>query len=213
MTNIASAAMSFAGTLEATRAESNNYKYQAQVADNNAGSIDSQGEAATQAQARAFQRSLGSMTAAYGGTGIDSSMGSPLNVLTDAVRQGTLDRLTTKYNYDVAAGSQREQAKLDRLGARNAQTSGMFNALANGLSSFASGQVQSNYGQQPTASAYGGNSLMPGSQYTGIGSFSTSWAGDGTAASGTFNSLDGSGNYVGNGSSTVSWSGFGGGWG
>lgn len=209
--NYAASAMSFAGTLESARAQSNTDKYNAKVAENNAAAIESQGEAVVQAQQRQFQRTLGSMTAAMGGTGTDSSMGSALDVLADTVRSGTLDQLTTKYNYTVAANSQTDQARLDRLGARNAITSGFFNALANGLSGLSSGQVNAGgYGGAQNY-AYGGNSLTPGSTYTGQGSTFVGWPGDGQAATGSFDSTSGTGTYSGSGSQAITWAGFGGG--
>lgn len=213
--NYAASAMSFSGTLESGRAQANTDEYNAKVAQNNADAIENQGTAVVEAQQRAFMRTLGSMKAAMGGAGIDTSMGSPLEVLADSVRSGTLDQLTTKYNYDVAATSQRDQAALDKLGARNARASGFFNALANGLSGMSSGQVNAGgYGQQQgyaNSYAYGGNSLTPGSTYTGTGSTFVGWPGDGQAETGSFNSLDGSGTYNGTGSQSITWAGFGGG--
>jgi len=215
MTNIASAAMSFAGTMESARAQANTDKYNQKVAENNAEAIRGQGVAAVEAQVRQFQRALGSMRASYGGTGVDTTVGSPMEVLADSVRSGTLDQLTTKYNYTVAENTQLDQASLYKTAAKNAQRSGWFNALANGLSSFTSGQVNSGgYGSQQSYAtptyAFGGNSLTPGSTYTGPGSLSTSWGGDGANS---FNGMTGSGTYTGQGSTAVTWGGFGGGWG
>src|SRR5690242_13215262 len=136
--NYAASAMSFSGSLEAGRAQANTEKYNEKVAENNAQAIHDQGVAAVEAQTRQFRRALGSMHAAYGGSGVDSSTGSPMDVLADAVRSGTLDQLTTKYNYDVAENSQLDQAELHKTAARNAKSSAFFNALANGLSGMTS---------------------------------------------------------------------------
>lgn len=162
MTNYAAAAMSFAGTMESARAQANTDKYNAQVAENNADAIENQGTAAVEAQARQFRAQLGSMEASYGGSGVDTSMGSPLDALGASVRAGTLDQLTTKYNYTVAANSQRDQARLDRLGARNAITAGFFNAQANALSAFGSGQVNSGGYGSPRGYASGYNTPVGG---------------------------------------------------
>ncbi|TCI13140.1 hypothetical protein EZM97_07530 [Dyella soli] len=205
--------MSFAGTMEAARAERDNYRYQEQVAKDNADSIQQQGDAAVESQQRKFQQVFGSMTAAYGGTGVDTTMGSPLNVLTDAIKQGTLDKLSTQYNFTVAKQQQLEQARLYRIGAKNAINAGWFNAQANAVSGMGGQMNTGGYGQKTAPYAFGGNSLTPGSEYTGTGSLSTHWGGDGSAATGSFNGLDGSGTYTGYGSTSTSWGGFGAGWG
>lgn len=125
--------------------------YNANLADQNAAITREQKDAAVEAQQRQTARSLGSIIAAYGASGVQSDNGSPLDVLADSARVAELDKLTTQYNYELKARDYENQAALDRMNAANGlaasttyasaagnySTSGALNALGTGLTGFA----------------------------------------------------------------------------
>lgn len=108
-------------------------KYNQAVAQQNAKAAQEQGaEAALQSQRQTAQK-IGAMEANYGASGVDASTGSPLDVLTDSVRQGTLDQLTLKYDASLRGAGYTNTATLDGMEASNATTSGYLNAAGAAL--------------------------------------------------------------------------------
>jgi hypothetical protein len=67
--------------------------------------------------------------AAYGASGVQMDVGSPVDVLVDSARMAELDKLTTQYNYALRAIGYEAQGKLDLLGAKSARTSALFEAI------------------------------------------------------------------------------------
>jgi hypothetical protein len=108
-------------------------KYNQAVAGQNAKAAQEQGaEAALQSQRQTAQK-IGAMQANYGASGVDASTGTPLDVLTDSVRQGTLDQLTLKYDASLRGAGYSNTATLDGMEASNATTSGYLNAAGAAL--------------------------------------------------------------------------------
>jgi hypothetical protein len=210
MTNIAAAATSFFATEDAELAKSQALDHNAQVADNNADTIHQQGIASDQALDRDIRATQGRMMAAYGGSGIDSSTGSPMTVLADSIRRGVLDRATNKWNFAMQESNQRNQGAALRLDARNVRHAAIIVASSAALSSFNGGNGGvgglGESGSVAGGSNGGGNTMwqngnsLTGGTYTGA----SSW--------GSGNSLTG-GTYTGPGSTSTSWGGQGGGWG
>lgn len=108
------------------------YKYNAAVARQNAEIARQQGIAAVEAQQRDAARRIGAATAAYGASGVQMDVGSPVDVLVDSARNAELDRLTVQYNYALKALGYQQQEKLDLFGAKAARTSALFDALGAG---------------------------------------------------------------------------------
>lgn len=211
MTNIAAAGVSFFSTEDAEIAKADALDHNAQVADFNANTIHQQGLASDQALDRDIRATQGKMMAAYGGSGVDSSQGSPLTVLADSIRRGVLDKATNKWNFDVQETNQRNQAASLRLDARNVRHAAIVKAVSAGLASFnggnggtgglgESGSVSGNVNGGSNMMWQSGNSLTGGT-YTG----GSNWGGG--------NSLSGETTYTGPGSTSTDWSGNGGGWG
>lgn len=206
--NYTAAGISLGTTEDAMIAKGDALKHDAMVAENNAATVRQQGAASDQALERDINATLGTMRAAYGGSGVDASQGSPLEVLGDSIRRGVLDRATNKYNYAIQEKNYTDQAAALRLEAKNVKRAAWPTALSASLTSLnggaggtggmgttQGGNVQPLGGYSPWS---GGNSLTGGT-YTGPGSTSTSWAGD----SGGWGVED----------SSMSWPGSGGGWG
>lgn len=105
------------------------YEYNAKVARQNAEIARQQGIAAMQAQQRDAARSIGSSMAAYGASGVQMDVGSPVDVLVDSARNAELDRLTVEYNYALKAVGYESDAKLDLLGAKSARTSAIIKSF------------------------------------------------------------------------------------
>lgn len=130
---IAAAAVSVYSAVQAGKQRSAAAKYNQAVAQQNAKAAQEQGaEAALQSQRQTAQK-IGAMEANYGASGVDASTGSPLDVLTDSVRQGTLDQLTLKYDASLRGAGYTNTATLDGMEASNATTSGYLNAAGAAL--------------------------------------------------------------------------------
>jgi hypothetical protein len=121
--------MSFFGKLIEGENKAIAYEYNAKVAQQNAEISRQQGVAAVEAQQRQAARAIGSAMAAYGASGVQMDVGSPVDVLVDSARMAELDKLTTQYNYALRAIGYEAQGKLDLLGAKSARTSALFQAF------------------------------------------------------------------------------------
>jgi hypothetical protein len=193
MTNFVAAGISFFSTEDAEIAKADALDHNAKVADFNADTTKQQGQASDQALDRDIRATQGRMAASYGGSGVDSSQGSPMEVMADSIRRGVLDRATNKWNFTMQETNYRNEATALRLDARNVRHAAIVKATSAGLSSFMGGAGGtgglgesgstaggSNGGTMWAGSSgmwSGGNSLTGGGTYTGSGSLSTSWAG------------------------------------
>lgn len=121
--------LNVAGSLFGGASKSSAYKYNAAVARQNAEIARQQGIAAVEAQQRDAARRIGAATAAYGASGVQMDVGSPVDVLVDSARNAELDRLTVQYNYALRALGYQQQEKLDLFGAKAARTSSLFDAF------------------------------------------------------------------------------------
>lgn len=211
MTNFAAAGVSFFSTEDSEIAKADALDHNAQVADYNADTIHQQGLASDQALDRDIRATQGKMMAAYGGSGVDSSTGSPLTVLADSIRRGVLDRATNKWNFDMQETGQRNQAAALRLDARNVRHAAIVNAVSAGLASFNGGNGGTG-GLGESGSVAGGNSGGGNNYMWSGGNSLTGGTYTGTSEWGGGNSLTG-GEYTGEGSMSTSWGGEGNGWG
>lgn len=186
MTNFAAAGISFFGTEHAISDQIEAYKHDAQVDDFNAATTRQQEEASDQSLGRDINAKLGTMTASYGGSGVQMT-GSPLDVMADSIRKGVLDRASNRYNYETTARNFESDATNKRLLAHNIQRTQFMTAAAAGLSSFAGGNGgmgnagstgQTNDTATTGQSNFTGGNSLNGGTYTGSQSLSTSWAGD-----------------------------------
>ena len=140
------------GQAQVARANAAAAQFNAQVAFENAQITEQQKQVALEAQDRKAARTIGSMVASYGASGVRVDDGTPLDVLADSVATATLDRLTLAYNYDLKIRDYQNQGRLNQMNAANGllaadayassannySTSGTLNALATGASGLAS---------------------------------------------------------------------------
>lgn len=131
---VASTVISAAGAINQANSQASMSRYNAQIAQQNAGVAQAQGIAASEAQQRDAQRKIGAMVASYGASGVETDTGSPMDVLADSARQATLDKLTTQYNYALRARGYQTDSTLDSSAADNYETAGMWNATSSVLS-------------------------------------------------------------------------------
>jgi hypothetical protein len=90
--------------------------------------------------ARDHRRIRANMRAKYGGAGIATGAGSPLDVLADTAAEQGLDVARIRYEGDMRAyegelqaSGYRDQAVMKRTGATNTRRSGVFEALGYGV--------------------------------------------------------------------------------
>lgn len=130
---VAMAAVSTAAAIRQGNAASDAANYNKQLEQQNAAAAQQQAAQAQAQQQREMGLKLGSLAANTGASGVDSSTGSPLDVLSDSIQQGTLDNLNIKYNYQLKALGYSNSAGLDSSEANNATTSGYLNAAGSAL--------------------------------------------------------------------------------
>lgn len=111
-------------------------RYNAEIDLFNAQQARVQGQVASEAQARQARKTVGSMVANYGASGVQVDTGSPMDVLVDSARQAALDNLTIKYNAEMQARNYETQADLAYKNASASHTAGNMNAFSSLFSGF-----------------------------------------------------------------------------
>jgi len=144
--------MSFVGQQQQANATAAAANYQAQVARNNAivnernaQAIEQAGQTEEQNQRLKTAQVQGQQRAAMAASGIDTTSGTPLNVLGDTAKLGELDALTIRsntarkvYNMRVEGLSDTNEATLDVAKASSASAAGQtagFSTLLSGATS------------------------------------------------------------------------------
>lgn len=114
------------GSLRQGKQEAQMAEFNANVARQNAATVEQQ---ATENARRSLvnnNKLIGSQKAAYAASGV--SGGSALDVLQDTAAKGELDAITIKNKGDIAASSYQNEAGLNKYRASNALTSSYINA-------------------------------------------------------------------------------------
>lgn len=144
---IAGTATSVAASVQQANAAEAEAEYQAKVqrenakiAEENAAVQRQQGIEEERMQRLKTARNVASQKTAMAANGIDVTTGTALDVIEDTATIGELDALQTRYNYErqalayeAKADNFQNQANLDVLKGKNAQTAGYLNAGATGL--------------------------------------------------------------------------------
>ena len=114
---------------------------------------------------------VGAQQAALAANGVDVSEGTALDIIEDTAAMGELDALTTRYNYEkqaLAFESQADnfnnQSNLDVFAGQNAYSSGITNAVANGVNGL--GNIASVSSKWYTDNSIARNNGTP-TEYTG----------------------------------------------
>ena len=114
--------------LSSASAASKSADYNSQIAQQNATIATQQGVADAEKQDRKARMTIGAMTANFGASGVDSTQGSPMDVLQQSVRMAALDNLTTRYNADLKSVDYLDKANLNSAAASSASTAGVLGA-------------------------------------------------------------------------------------
>lgn len=112
-------------------------KYNQKVAENQAVSARQEAAANADMQRRKSAKTIGSMQAAYGASGVTSE-GSPLEVLEESARNAELDRLSILWSGETRAMGYQATANLEGSRASNAMASGLLSAAGSAAKGFAS---------------------------------------------------------------------------
>jgi hypothetical protein len=151
-----SAGVSVVGSIQQSRAQSAQAKYQAAVARNNqiiaqqnADDALKRGDIEEQKQRQKVQLLLGQQRAGFAAQGADLTSGSVLDILGDTAATGELDALTIRNNaarearqYMLQGVNFQADAQLYQMQAKQAQTAGYFDATTSflgGASKFTGG--------------------------------------------------------------------------
>lgn len=140
---VAAGAVGAVGAIQQANAASASAKYNAAVQENNAKTIErnrkialDQAESDASSKARENTRTLATIRANYGKSGLDMA-GSALDVLEDSAIEGAFDVSKIRYQGEVRAlgytdeaAAQRAGAELSRMNAKSQQTAGYIGAAS-----------------------------------------------------------------------------------
>lgn len=150
---VAAAGVSAAGSISAGNSAKKAYDYNAQVSRERAQSeLDAAAAEAMQIRTD-VARKMGDAKAAYGASGVVLGSGSPLDVMSDLATQGELSTQLRLYEGKLRAKSAIEQANLDTMQGKAAQTAGYYGAAGSLLGGI--GKVASMPGMNTTAPKVG----------------------------------------------------------
>lgn len=108
--------------------QKNAANYNAQIAEQNATASRQAASANAERQKRSAERQLGSMQAGYSASGVSSSEGSALDILSQSARDAELDYQTILHGGEMQARGYQNTANLERSRAANAMSSGYMSA-------------------------------------------------------------------------------------
>lgn len=154
----ASAVVGTYAAIKQGQAASDAADYNKQMAEQQAAATRQQEAQASVAQQREMGLKLGTLAANQGASGIDPSTGSPLDVLSSSIQQGTLDNLNLKYNYESRALGYQNSAGLDQMQSDNASTASYLNAAGSALG----GAAQAGQEYRTNQMYYGGGTPVGG---------------------------------------------------
>lgn len=144
---VAGTAMSTVSAIQQGKAQEEQYRYQARVAqenaeiaENNAATERQQGIEEARLQRIKAAQVIGSQKTSMAANGVDVTQGTALDVIEDTAAMGELDALQTRYNYErkalayeAEANNFQNQGNLDMLAGQNAYSAGLMNGLASGM--------------------------------------------------------------------------------
>jgi len=120
--------------------QNNVAKYNAQVAENNAGASRAEASYEANMQREQQRRIMGAQRAAGASSGLDLSTGTPVAVLGDTAKQSEMDIMARLYSGEAAAVGFQNQAAQFRAEGKAAKQAGFINAgtsLVSGLGNIA----------------------------------------------------------------------------
>lgn len=151
---VAGKGLAAVGDIRQGNANENVADYNAQVANQNADLVQSQGaEQARLAQLQA-DRVIGGMRAAYGASGVTSD-GSAADVIRNSAANAELQQLTIKNAADIKSTALRNEASLDYYRASNDRVAGYMNAASDIIGGGGKMAMMSGGGGNPTGYANG----------------------------------------------------------
>jgi hypothetical protein len=125
------------GSISSGNAAANASKYNARVAEQNAGLATSQGQENARLRRVEARKFIGASRAAYGASGVTTE-GSPLDALEESIYTSEMDAMNEEYQGKVEAANYRSQAKLYRATARNQRIQGYIGAASSLADSYSS---------------------------------------------------------------------------
>lgn len=131
--NAAGAAASGKAAALQAKANANADLFNAQIAEQNAKSLQSQALADNETLKRQAKSTIGTQVANFGASGIATGSGSALDILAESARLASLDSLTLQYNTAIKVRDQNNQAELDRQAAKNGMAAGSIASTAGAL--------------------------------------------------------------------------------
>lgn len=147
---IFSGAAGAGGAAKAGKAAAGAYEFNAQINDANAKRAREAAVADILSLKRAAFRTIGEQRAGYGASGVAMDSGSALDVLADSTSQAILDQQRRKYQGELEAVDQLNQATIARHNAKIAKAGGQAVGAASLLSGIgsAASQLSSAYGKR-----------------------------------------------------------------
>jgi hypothetical protein len=123
-----------AGSLQEGQAAAQAASYNAKIADQNAKLAEFQAAEEERRQRVLGRKEMGAIEAAIGASGAGADSLSFQDVFAESARNAELDALTIRYGGQIKAKAFREEARLARMGGKNAVTSSYYGAASSLLS-------------------------------------------------------------------------------
>ncbi len=116
------------GAIRQGQAAQNAASYNASIARQNQGIAQQQGEMAVYRQQRDAQRKIGSAAAGFNASGLDTSTGSPLDILRSSAEQASLDASSIRYNYALKGLGYQQTAMAEEYSGKMAKQNSYYSA-------------------------------------------------------------------------------------
>lgn len=145
-------AVTVAGQIQSANAAKAAGDYNKRVGEMNANTAEQQAQIKAQIASRQAYIRQGAMVAGYADNGVDTSTGSPLEIMAASAADAERDRQNIIYNGEVQATSLRNGATLAGFQGESAQTSGYMSAAGTLFSAAGKGMNMGGTGAGSTLS-------------------------------------------------------------
>ena len=102
--------------------------YNANIATQNAGIAETEGNIAIAQQQRKAEEVIGQQTASYGASGVSGTTGSPMDLLKQSAATSAMDAANIRYSYNLKAAGYTQNATIDKMQGEMAQQNSYYSA-------------------------------------------------------------------------------------
>lgn len=116
------------GTIEEGQQASGAYSYNANIATQQAIAVRNRSAITQFEKQKNLESLVGEQRAQYAGSGVKVDTGSPLDVMTDTLSKGYLDKAISAYNDEIAARAYESEAAMEKYTAKQVKRESLLKA-------------------------------------------------------------------------------------